>query len=228
MKKIILLCLFVSSITCFGAKIGTNSIGFGLGMLEYGADVTEAGVNTEIEFDGFAFSIGGNLNILPLENSSFGLDTSFSFVHGTELGPHAGLEADVTSLSLLLRPYTKLGDALLFADLGIGYTEIEVYGTGTGYGEDTAFAAGFGAEFEISKLILQPALTWVFVGDDTYSTGYDLSEQLQLSIPVSFPINEKVDLTFNYNHTFAEKYTFGTTTIEPYIQFFSLGLDYNY
>ena len=217
----------------FAAKIGTNSIGFGLGMLEYGLEETENGVKSDYDLDGFAFGLGGNLSIISLEDSNYGLDASFSLVQGLELGPIEGIEADVTSLTLGLRPHTKLGNVIVFADLGIGYSEIEAYdSTGTISADDTAFAAGFGAELSLGQLYVQPSLRWIFIGSDTYSSGFDLGDQIQLNIPVSYPISEKIDITFSYSHTFVDDYSYvdgaDTYTIDPYVQFFAIGLDYKY
>lgn len=234
-NKPITFILYTLMMSCslFAAKIGTNSIGFGLGMLEYGIEETENGVKTDYDLDGFAFGLGGNLNIISLENSNYGLDASFSLVQGLELGPIEGTEADVTSLTLGFRPHTKLGNTIIFADLGIGYSEIEAYNaTASLSADDTAFAAGFGAEVNIGQLYAQPSLRWIFIGNDTYSSGFDLGEQIQLTIPVSYPISEKIDLTFSYSHTFVDEYSFvdgaDSYKYDPYVQFFAIGLDYKY
>jgi hypothetical protein len=221
------------SYSLFAAKIGTNSIGFGIGMLEYGLEGTENGVKTDYDLDGFAFGLGGNLSIISLENSNYGLDASFSLVQGLELGPIGGTEADLTSLTLGLRPHTKLGNTIIFADLGFNYSEIEAYNSTESLSvDDTAFAAGFGAEVSIGKLYLQPNLRWIFVGSDTYSSDFDLGEQIQFSIPISYPISDKIDITFVYSHTFVDDYTYvdgaDAYTIDPYVQFFAIGLDYKY
>ena len=89
-----------------------------------------------------------------MDNSAYGLDATFAFIQGLELGPFEGVEADVTSLNLFFKPYTKVGDVLLFANLGIGYSEIEAYTATQSVSKMTPFAAGFGAEFEINKLII--------------------------------------------------------------------------
>ena len=232
-NKLLITVFTLFSLSCFGSKLGSNSLGFGLGMLEYGVEGNERGVKTDYDVDGFAFGLGGNLNIISLENSAYGLDATFAFIQGLELGPFEGVEADVTSLNLFFKPYTKVGDVLLFANLGIGYSEIEAYTATQSVSEDdTAFAAGFGAEFELNKLIVSPALTWIFVGDNAYSSDFDLSEQLQLSVPVSYSINEKLDVSFSFNHTFVDEYSFtdstGTYTYDPYVQSWFVGIEYKY
>ena len=86
-----------------------------------------------LKFDGFAYSLGANFNAVPL-SSSYGADISISFAQGSGLEGNsnvtnalgANVEVDSTSMVLALRPFTKLGGNIVFADLGYSYGKSEL------------------------------------------------------------------------------------------------------
>jgi hypothetical protein len=182
-----------------------------------------------------AYSLGANFNAVPL-SSSYGADISISFAQGSGLEGNsnvtnamgANVEIDSTSVVLALRPFTKLGGNIVFADLGYSYSksELDVAGVKTA-DSDSAFALGVGSEIELNNITFTPALTWIF-NDNEAASNVDLSEAISLSLPFDYHYSEKLDISFSYSHLFYDSFSFGGTSIKPSGDTFTLGVKYKY
>ena len=229
MKKLIALLLLPS--IAFAGNVGKNYVGAGLGYISSNFEVAAV----DFDFDGFAYSLGANFNAVPL-SSSYGADISISFAQGSGLEGNsnvtnalgANVEIDSTSMVLALRPFTKLGGNIVFADLGYSYgkSELDVAGVKTS-DSDSAFALGIGTEIDLNNLTFTPSLTWIF-NDNEAASNVDLSDAISLSLPFDYHYSEKLDISFGYTHVFYDSYTFQGASIEPSGDAFILGIKNKY
>ena len=229
MKK--LFALFLLPSIAFAGNIGKNYIGAGVGYISSNFEIA----SVDFDFDGFAYGLGANFNAVPL-SSSYGADISISFTQGSGLEGNsnvtnlygANVEIDSTSLVLALRPFTKLGSNIVFADLAYSYakTELDVAGVKTA-DSDSAFALGVGTEIDLNNITFTPSLTWIF-NDNEAASNIDLSDAISLSLPFDYHYNEKLDISLSYSHLFYDSFTFGGLSIKPSGDAFSLGVKYKY
>jgi len=229
MKKLFVLLLLPS--IAFAGNIGKNYVGAGVGYMSSNFEIA----SVDYDFDGFAFGLGANFNAVPL-SSSYGADISISFAQGSGLEGNsnvtnamgANVEIDSTSVVLALRPFTKLGGNIVFADLGYSYgkSELDVAGVKTA-DSDSAFALGIGTEIELNNITFTPALTWIF-NDNEAASNVDLSEAISLSLPFDYHYSEKLDISFSYSHLFYDSFSFGGASIKPSGDAFTLGVKYKY
>ena len=229
MKNLFVLLLLPS--IAFAGNIGKNYIGASVGYISSNFEVA----SVDFEFDGFAFGLGANFNAVPL-SSSYGADISISFAQGSGLEGNsnvtnalgANAEVDSTSLVLALRPFTKLGSNIVFADLAYSYgkSELDVAGFKT-TDSDSAFALGVGTEIDLNNLTFTPSLTWIF-NDNEAASQIDLSEAISLSLPFDYHYNEKLDISFSYSHLFYDSFTVSGVSIKPSGDAFSLGVKYKF
>lgn len=199
-------------------------MGAGVGYISSNFEVA----SVDFDFDGFAYSLGANFNAVPL-SSSYGADISISFAQGSGLEGNSNVtNAMGANVELALRPFTKLGGNIVFADLGYSYSksELDVAGVKTA-DSDSAFALGVGSEIELNNITFTPALTWIFNDNETAS-NVDLSEAISLSLPFDYHYSEKLDISFSYSHLFYDSFSFGGTSIKPSGDTFTLGVKYKY
>jgi hypothetical protein len=229
MKKLFALLLLPS--IAFAGNIGKNYVGAGVGYISSNFEIA----SVDFDFDGFAYGLAANFNAIPL-SSSYGADISISFAQGSGLEGNsnvtnafgANVEIDSTSMVLALRPFTKLGGNIVFADIAYSYgkSELDVAGVKTA-DSDSALALGVGTEIDLNNITCTPSLTWIF-NDNEAASNVDLSEAISLSLPFDYHYNEKLDVSFSYSHLFYDSFTFEGASIKPSGDAFSLGVKYKY
>ena len=240
MKKLFALLLLPS--LAFAGKIGENYIGIGSGFITQSLDIrtTPNNFSWDAEYDGWAFSIGGNFNLAaPANDRNWGTDVSLSFATAdlepntdainyvstinTALGisnstnnPQKDLE--ITSFSGTLTPFILLGDGKLFASVGFGRTEMDD-------SKETGLLLGGGYQATFDKLTLTPSIAHV-------SLDNDLSDSFSYGIDISYELTKTLDLILGYSHSESDKISYAvnneTVNIDPSSDTFTFGITYNF
>ena len=229
MNKILL--LFLLPTLTFAGNIGSNWAGAGIGYLSTGYEIN----SVDYDFEGFSYGFGTSFNVVPL--NTYGVDISLGFSQASGLEGNSnvtnllGANADIDSsaFTMNLRPFAKLGESIVFADLGYSYakSEVDVTGGTKTSNSSSALAFGLGAEIDLAPLTFTPSITWIF--NDTDATNqFDLSEAISLAIPLDYHINEIIDISFSYNHVFYDSFNVGANSITPSSDSFLLGFKYKY
>ena len=144
MKKYCILAIFSILLAQANAStIGVTTIGVKLGGVDYTEIVSVSGLSTAVEFTGFGYQIGGNLNFLqPSDENKFGLDLPINLLVAPSL-ENGAIEVDGTRLNAALRPYIAVGSGFLFADLGLSYLSVEISYLSAGEDESSEPHHGF-------------------------------------------------------------------------------------
>jgi opacity protein-like surface antigen len=229
MKKLFALLLLPS--LAFAGKIGENYIGIGTYHQTYSYDVrTNPNIGSwDAEFDGFGFSIGGNLNLSQLDDKKWGADLSLGYSQA-DLSPNseavdflttfgvssteANSDIKVKSFGLNLIPYTKLGDGILFASLGFGRAE-------TNDDKESGLVLGAGYEISSGKFTITPTFSHI-------SLDTPQSDQMTFGVKTNYKLSHNLNLLLGYSHTDADNLIDDGLTIDPSANTFSAGLSYNF
>lgn len=231
MKKFFALLLLPS--IAFAGKIGENYVGIGTFNNTNSADIrTSPSVGSwDAEWDGWGFTLGGNLNLKSLDSSSWGADIYFVYTqidlepnseavdYLTDAGsssPNDDLES--SSFGINLRPYTKLGDGLIFASLGFGRSESDDV-------KESGLSLGAGYELTLDKISLRPQITHV-------SLDEPIGDQTSFGLIANYELSDKINLILAYRHTKAEDINLEVSGVDVKIDqsanTFDIGISYEF
>ena len=226
MKKLFALLLLPS--IAFAGKIGENYVGAAVGIANVGFDgiYADDGYPTA-EWDGFSFEIFGNLPIV--QENTYGIDLYGSFMSGSSLEGPENTKADMHFLKGLARPYLKINEFSIFANLGFSSGAWEI--DGIEQLDDSTFSPGIGFETSVDKFTISPSIDWVSFGSGTVIAGtvWEPGDGIIFSIPLSYELNDKISLKVKYElGDFSELIESDGTKNEAIYDSLMFGIDYKF
>jgi len=219
-KNILSILLPIMVLQVNASTIGVNTVGVKLGGVDHTINVSTSS-STSMEFTGLGYEIGANFNLYKLSDEKiYGLDVPLKLTVAPNLEDDIA-SIDVTRLNGSLRPYIAVGKGYLFADIGLSYISAET--SGALVSEDfseTSFAFGVGGELTLAKSFrVTPSLNWASYGGETHD------ECTLLTIPLSYSLSEKFDVSLAYERASFSTKTIPGRSVEPETDAFLLGFD---
>jgi hypothetical protein len=211
MKKLFALLLLPS--IAFAGKIGENYVGASLGDYTWENESS----SNPIDVSGLSFELRANYALHS--GGSYGADLSAQFLSANGLdGSPALIEVDITKFDILLRPYYRLQEIKLFANLGLSSLSADM--NGIELIDENAFLPGIGLEFSIDKITFSPAINFVDYGIPAKGATW--------SLPLQYQINDSIDALFKFEGSGLDDYISSGVRQENELSTWSLGIDYKF
>jgi hypothetical protein len=211
MKKLFALLLLPS--LAFAGKIGENYVGVSLGDFKW----ENTNTTQNIDMSGLAFELKANYSIY--QNKGYGVDIYAEFLSANGLdGTPALVEVDFSKFDALVRPYYKVQEIVIFANLGVSSLSSDV--GGIELIDKSAFIPGVGLELSVDKLTFSPYVDFVDYGDPASGIFWIL--------PLHYQINSNIGASFKFLGSGLDDYVSSGVTQENDVTSWSLGLDYKF
>ena len=206
-KTLALVALLTLPIAVYGKTVGTTSIGFDFG------EITSDHKNAS-SVDGYYWDFGLNFNIS--NKDSYGLDLALDFAYSSDVNnedyvsglPGTYVSYKYTQFDYALRPFIRLSDIIVFAELGSSRIHLYEDDENSRF-KSTSFVPSVGFRFDSNKIGFTPSVDFLSYGD-----GID--DGIKFNIPLSYTVSDAFELNLKYS----------SSDIDPYeLEYLSVGFD---
>jgi len=241
MKKLFALLLLPA--LAFAGKISENYVGVQIGSTNFDFKYSETGDSVSTDANEFSWEFSANYNLYQPSAEKYGTDLSLSYFNGSgddsakdTNGNTWTTDIEISTFTLLLRPYYDLGGMKVFVDLGLLHKDIENDIKHTSIdnasGDSSEFLYGIGFELFSGKFTFTPSISFSKNPDlKLTNASFNGNDLISYHLPVAYSYSENIDITASYricdNDAFVNSTT-NTSKTEVNRSSWGIGIDYKF